>query len=86
MTILAPHVSVTRTADGAMLLDERSGRIFHLNTSGHEVLLATLAEDASAAACRLGERYGIDCERARRDVATVLGDLIKRGLVIGDAT
>lgn len=83
MTRLALHTTLTSTTDGAMLLDERTGRMFHLNTSGHEIVLAVIDGDAEKTVAQLQARYGIDAERARRDVETLLSDLSERGLVEG---
>ena len=80
---LAPHVSLTTTADGAMLLDEHTGRMFHLNESGHTALRALLASGTDRAADELRVRYGIDSEHAWRDVRTLISDLTARGLLTG---
>ncbi|WP_046470806.1 lasso peptide biosynthesis PqqD family chaperone [Allosalinactinospora lopnorensis] len=84
MTVLAPHVTLTPTNDGAMLLDERTGRMFHLNRSGYEVLTAMLDGGTDAAATRLCDRYGIDDDRAWRDAEAVLTDLTTRGLITSE--
>ncbi|MFC4563665.1 PqqD family peptide modification chaperone [Nocardiopsis mangrovi] len=84
MTGLAPHITLTSTDDGTMVLNERTGRMFHLNDSGREALLAALAGGTSAAAERLRHRYGIDDARARHDAEAALAVLAAHGLIMED--
>jgi len=83
MTGLVLHVTLTSTTDGGMLLDERTGRMFHLNTSGHEIVRASIDGGSEEAVERLRTRYGLSPEHARREVETLLGDLVERGLMHG---
>lgn len=76
-------VSVTSTAAGIVLLDERSGRYWQLNRSG-SVTLRTLLEGGtpSQAAQRLSSSYGITPERAAADISALLDALRHARLVI----
>lgn len=80
---LRPDVSVTSTAAGIVLLDERSGRYWQLNRSG-SVTLRTLLEGGtpSQAAQRLSSSYGITHERAAADISALLDALRHARLVI----
>ncbi|WP_308251273.1 PqqD family peptide modification chaperone [Streptomonospora nanhaiensis] len=85
MLRLPDHVALTATGDGAMLLDTRTGRVFHLNMTGHHALLGALAGGPDGAARRLRERYGITAERARSDAAAVLTALAQHHLLVESA-
>lgn len=80
---LRPDVSVTSTAAGIVLLDERSGRYWQLNRSG-SVALRTLLEGGtpSKAVQRLSSSYGIIPERAADDISALLDTLRHARLVI----
>ncbi|MGH3903459.1 MAG: lasso peptide biosynthesis PqqD family chaperone [Pseudonocardiaceae bacterium] len=80
---LRPDVSVTSTAGGLVLLDERSGRYWQLNRSG-SVTLRTLLEGGtpSQAAQKLAASYGITPERAVDDIDDLLDALRHARLVI----
>lgn len=79
---LRPDVSTTPTGDGMVLLDERSGRYFHLNGSGAEITRMLLGgSDAADAARRLAERYALSPERAAADVDGLIAALEGAGLV-----
>ncbi|WP_017622997.1 lasso peptide biosynthesis PqqD family chaperone [Nocardiopsis chromatogenes] len=84
MTALAlrPEVSTTPAGEGMVLLDERSGRYFHLNGSGAEITRMLLGgTDADEAARRLAERYDLSPERAAADVDGLIAALEGAGLV-----
>ncbi|MGH3897349.1 MAG: lasso peptide biosynthesis PqqD family chaperone [Pseudonocardiaceae bacterium] len=80
---LRPDVSVTSTAAGIVLLDERSGRYWQLNRSG-SVTLRTLLEGGtpSQAAQQLSNSYRITSERAAADIGALLDALRHARLVI----
>ncbi|MDA2809072.1 lasso peptide biosynthesis PqqD family chaperone [Nocardiopsis sp. RSe5-2] len=79
---LRPDVSTTPTGDGMVLLDERSGRYFHLNGSGAEITRMLLGgSDAEETARRLAERYALSQERAAADVDGLIAALEGAGLV-----
>lgn len=78
---LRDDVSLCATADGTILLDERSGRYWQLNTTGAEILTALLdgvAEDEVVR--RLTETRPVGRERAAADVADLLTQLARADL------
>jgi hypothetical protein len=77
MTIaLASDVVPTVTEHGTVLLDERRGRYFRLNSAAALVLSALLdGGDEGQAASLLRERFGIGAQRASADVAALLDAL-----------
>ncbi|MEV4053392.1 lasso peptide biosynthesis PqqD family chaperone [Amycolatopsis sp. NPDC049688] len=79
---LAKTVLVTDTDYGAVLLDERRGRYFGLNTTGLFVLRALLDGDADRAAERVAERFAVPEATARDDVDQLVGRLTERGLLV----
>jgi hypothetical protein len=81
---LPADVCAVDTNDALVLLDQRTGRYFQLNSSGAEVLRALLAGDTTeAAAERLRRGYGVSVERAAADVTGLLASLRSAGLVTG---
>lgn len=82
---LRPDVSVTSTAAGMVVLDERSGRYWQLNRSGSLILRSLLDGDTlSQAAQQLASSYGISPERAAADAGTLVDELRNAGLVKRD--
>ncbi|GAA1346148.1 hypothetical protein GCM10009660_37800 [Catellatospora bangladeshensis] len=80
---LADHVSVTRTEDGAVLLDERTGRYWQLNPAGSAVLHTLLdGGDQAGPARLLVERQGADAATVDADVAEVVAHLCAAGLAV----
>ncbi|MFJ4656802.1 lasso peptide biosynthesis PqqD family chaperone [Nocardia sp. NPDC088792] len=77
---LAPHITVTRTESGMVLLDTDAGRLFELNDTA-AVIVEMLAGGASTNEVRqqLAARAGQ--ERSGRDVAEFVTMLVERGLV-----
>ncbi|MBK0870693.1 MAG: lasso peptide biosynthesis PqqD family chaperone [Saccharopolyspora sp.] len=70
---LRPDVATTDTAEGTVLLDERTGRSFQLNRTGTHVLRGLLlGQDTEHIAQELAERHRIPPHRAKRDVATIV--------------
>jgi PqqD family protein of HPr-rel-A system len=78
---LQDRVLVTETEDGAVLLNERSGQYWQLNSSGW-LILQTLLRDGSPdmAAAALVARYPVEPEQARADVEALLATLRKARL------
>lgn len=82
-TALRRHVSVSDVEDGMVLLDERKGRYFKLNSSGAMILRALLDGSSPADVTRsLVERYEVSEERAAADVDALIAALADRGLVV----
>ncbi len=82
MTSLRDDVSVCSADDGMVLLDERSGRYWQLNVTGAEVLSALLSgATPQEVAARLAASRAVDEQRAAADVAALLDQLVKAGLV-----
>jgi hypothetical protein len=80
---LHPDVSTTDTDDGTVLLNERTGRYWQLNTTGAHVLRELLdGRRPAAIATALASRYGIDSQQAERDVSAVIERLRGSELVI----
>lgn len=79
---LRADVSTVDTDDGLVLLDERRGKYYQLNSSGAVVLRALVesgsAEDAVRALC---ERFPDQTKRIAADVAVVIEHLRSVGLV-----
>jgi Coenzyme PQQ synthesis protein D (PqqD) len=79
---LRKGVTVTETEDGAVLLDERSGRYWQLNTSGALILSTLLAGGtAEQAADAVAARYPVDAGRALADVRELTDSLRAAKLV-----
>ncbi|MFE2226318.1 lasso peptide biosynthesis PqqD family chaperone [Streptomyces kronopolitis] len=80
---LHPDVSMTDTDDGTVLLHQRTGRYWQLNVTGSRVLHRLLDGDApEAIADGLAAAHGIDPQRARTDVAAVVGQLRSAELTV----
>ena len=77
-----PDVMMQATADGAVLVDTRSGVCFELNRTGAEVwqLLAGGATIKSICAA-LSARYHVSNETVAADVAMIIDALRKQQLV-----
>lgn len=80
---LAEHVSLTSTEDGAVLLDERTGRYWQLNSTGF-VVLHTLLEggDQEQAVRLLLTRGDADTATVGADVAEIVEHLCSVGLAV----
>ncbi|MGH3748272.1 MAG: lasso peptide biosynthesis PqqD family chaperone [Micromonosporaceae bacterium] len=73
---LRAHVLLTETDDGAVLLDEKTGRYWQLNRSG-SLILKTLLDGGAPeqAAAAVAARYPVDEARALDDVRGLLSTL-----------
>jgi hypothetical protein len=80
---LAKYVITTRTDDGMVLLDQRSGRCWQVNESG-ALALGKLLDGAAAeeAAQALEAEYEVTAERARDDVLALVTALQAGRLVV----
>jgi Coenzyme PQQ synthesis protein D (PqqD) len=79
---LRADVSTVDTGDGLVLLDERSGKYYQLNSSGALVLRALLEVGSAEAAVRtLCQRFPNETDRIAADVTAVVGHLRTVGLV-----
>lgn len=79
---LRPDIATTDTDDGLVLLDERSGRYWQLNSTGADLLHALLAgQDPDHIARDLVTRYHIDPQHAQRDIAALTEQLHAAKLV-----
>jgi hypothetical protein len=80
---LREDVSFASTSDGAVLLDQRSGRYWQLNATGHEALQALLdgcTPDESAQ--HLVDTYQVSREQATADVAALVRQLDEAQLAV----
>ncbi|KAB2352444.1 lasso peptide biosynthesis PqqD family chaperone [Actinomadura rudentiformis] len=79
---LSPHVSMTETEHGMVLLDEKTGRYWQTNATGAAVvrLLAggATVEEATEA---LAHRYPSAADRVAADVDTLVRSLKETGMV-----
>ncbi|WP_318205673.1 lasso peptide biosynthesis PqqD family chaperone [Streptomyces sp. SCL15-4] len=79
---LAESVSALDTDDGTVLLHERSGKFYQLNSTGSEVLSRLLGgERLPDVVGALAERTGAGREKVHRDVAELVDRLHGAGLV-----
>jgi len=78
---LKPHVTLTDTDTGAVLLDGRTGKYFELNSTAQAVLHALLAEDGPNPIELLLERFEVTRERAVADVNALQSKLSQADLV-----
>jgi hypothetical protein len=84
---LRADVALTDTESAMVLLDERDGRYFQLNSTGALVLRQLLAGAAAAdVASSLVERYVVDAERAAAEVTALVERLRSAGLTAGAAS
>ncbi|MFB6850121.1 lasso peptide biosynthesis PqqD family chaperone [Streptomyces sp. NPDC056373] len=79
---LNPQVSLSETDDGAVLLHERTGRYWQLNTTGLSVLRGlTSGQTCEQAAQTLASQRAISATRARNDIAVFLASLCSADLL-----
>ncbi|MEW2626176.1 lasso peptide biosynthesis PqqD family chaperone [Streptomyces sp. NPDC048106] len=76
-------MSSTTTQDGTVLLHQRTGRYFQLNTTGSYVLHQLLnGRPTQQIAADLADRHGIPPEQTQRDVTAVIGQLHASQLLV----
>ncbi|MFE6742288.1 lasso peptide biosynthesis PqqD family chaperone [Streptomyces tubercidicus] len=79
---LHPDVVATDTDDGTVLLNERTGRYWQLNSTGAQVLRQLLdGHEATRIAADVADRHRIDHHRAELDVTAVIAQLHAAQLV-----
>jgi hypothetical protein len=79
---LRADVSMVDDAGSAVLLDERTGRYFQLNSTGATIVRSLLRGDSVEDTARqLAERYPVAAEQALADVVGVLDQLADARLV-----
>ncbi|MEU8780899.1 lasso peptide biosynthesis PqqD family chaperone [Streptomyces sp. NPDC048637] len=80
---LHPDVVATDTDDGTVLLNERTGRYWQLNSTGGQVLRQLLdGHEPARIAADVADHHRIDLHRAELDVTAVIGQLRTAHLVI----
>lgn len=80
---LHQDVSMAETADGAVLLHQRTGRYWQLNPTGVFVLKTLLdGRTDEQTADELAARHQLDSDAARRDVSKVVAQLRAAHLLI----
>jgi hypothetical protein len=83
MIALAPDLVATDTEDGMVLLNERTGRYWMLNSTGARTLrLALDGRSAEEVAAELTAGSPQDASRALDDVRTLMGSLVRARLVV----
>jgi hypothetical protein len=81
---LRRNVTLTETGEGAVLLDETTGRYWQLNRSGSMILRTLLADGTpEQAAEAIVERYPTDRDRALADLVHRRADRPVRGPRVG---
>lgn len=81
-TRLAAHVRLTGTQDGSVLLDEKRGDYWHLNSTGTAILHELLAGgDEQSAAEMLSKRYPVSADQAAHDVRELAEGLRANGFL-----
>ena len=80
---LRADVSTVDTDHGLVLLDERNGKYYQLNSTGAVVLRVLIETGSTEAAVRmLGERFPDATDRIAIDVAAVVAHLRAVGLIV----
>ena len=80
---LSPSVRASICADGLVILDVDAGVVFAANAVGARIWqLVEQARTAEEIEQLLVSEYGIAPDRARKDTAAFLADLVARGVVI----
>lgn len=70
---LRAYVSLVGTDDGAVLLDEKSGRYWQINTTGYLILQTLMRGGTPDEAARLlADTYEVNAQRAADDVTTLV--------------
>jgi Coenzyme PQQ synthesis protein D (PqqD) len=81
---LFPDVAVTDTDDGLVLLDQRTGRYWQLNSTGAAVLRCLLdGQSTEGAVAELTARYQVEGDKAMNDVVTLSDELRTARLLKG---
>lgn len=81
---LSPDVAVTDTDDGLVLLHQRTGRYWQLNSTGATVLRCLLdGQSTEGAVAALAARYQVAGDQAMSDVAALVDELRRARLIKG---
>jgi hypothetical protein len=79
---LRPDIATADTDDGLVLLDERTGRYWQLNSTGAHVLHALLqGHHPDHIAQDLATRYRIEVQQAHHDITALTDHLSAANLV-----
>ncbi|QHC23561.1 lasso peptide biosynthesis PqqD family chaperone [Streptomyces sp. GS7] len=79
---LTAHTLTTDTDDGAVLLSQRTGHYWQLNSTGAYALQRLLAgRTTDQVAKEFAERFGIALDQAREDLAAMTDQLRASGMV-----
>lgn len=80
--MLRTEVATTSTEDGMVLLDERTGRYFQLNSTGAFVVKVLAAGSTPQEAARaLCDHYEVSASQAESDIAALITALRAANLV-----
>ncbi|MFE2186042.1 lasso peptide biosynthesis PqqD family chaperone [Streptomyces sp. NPDC059455] len=80
---LAPHMTMTETDTGMVLLDERSGRYWQMNDTGALVLRCLLdGGSAESVTSELRRRFPTATDDFAADVEALIGVVRTAGVVI----
>lgn len=75
-------VDVAFTPEGAVLLDEKSGRYWRLNSSGAMSLQLLLqGHSLVAVAAKLSAEFDVEPSEAERDIANLVQTLVEERLI-----
>ncbi len=78
----SPDVLFRELGDDLVLLDLQASKYFSLNKTGALIWqLLSENQDQSSIARNLADRYGVDEEKAQSDVAELLDQLLRAGLI-----
>jgi hypothetical protein len=77
----ASHLAWQAVGAETIIIDLERGRSLGLNATGGLVWVLLGEMDAEAIPDEVARRYGLDRERARRDIEALLTELRARGLV-----
>jgi ribosomal protein L13E len=80
----APDLAWQAVGAETVIIDLARGRSLGLNATAGLVWTLLPEMDEAGIAAEVARRYGLDVERARRDVESLLEELRARGLVVQD--
>lgn len=79
---LAPGLNLTEVDEDTVLFDENTGKYWHLNDVGTEVVRAVLADrDVSEVAADISKRTGAEYSVVDADCRGLLEQMVSAGLV-----
>ena len=81
----SPNVLFRELGDDLVLLDLQSSKYFNLNKTGAAIWqLLSEKKDQSSISRNLAEQFGVDEKQAQADVAELLGQLLRAGLIAAE--